>query len=132
MSNEWGAFNAGYLYARDGNVGQVWRDIYFNHSSFYEQQGMHNFFNHFDCCVFTRQHNFGFWRFTYKREKVLGDNKITIVDIDKINLDFVKSFHIRLGYFDYENSFLLKRAEAFRNAVLPYIPKTILDFHQKL
>jgi|LULO01.1.fsa_nt_gb hypothetical protein len=132
LSEDWGAFNAGYLYARNPDVASTWRHIYLHESEFYEQEGMYKLFNHYDCFVFNRQHNFGFWRFTYVNKKVQGDRTVSIAGLDKINLDFVKSFHFRLGYYDYKKGYLLGRAQAFKNAVLPYIPHTIVEYHNSL
>ena len=59
---KYGVFNAGYLWARRGQVADVWRDIYRNRSEFFEQQGMIWLLEHFETKLFDKDHNIGFWR----------------------------------------------------------------------
>lgn len=58
-----GIFNAGYIWTNQTDFGKEWKNIYLNHSSFYEQQGMWKLFESFNCQLFDKSHNVGFWRF---------------------------------------------------------------------
>lgn len=58
-----GIFNAGYVWTNQTGFGQEWKNIYLNHSSFYEQQGMWKLQESFNCQLFDQTHNVGFWRF---------------------------------------------------------------------
>lgn len=59
----YGIFNAGYLWTNQSGLSAVWRKIYKERSTFYEQQGMVWIMEHFDVKQFDRNHNVGFWRF---------------------------------------------------------------------
>lgn len=58
-----GIFNAGYLWTDQVELAQEWKHIYLKHSAFYEQQGMWKLFETFNCQLFNKTHNVGFWRF---------------------------------------------------------------------
>lgn len=64
QNSRFGAFNAGYVWACSSQVARVWRDIFLNRSTFYEQQGMIWFFEYFKIGLFDETHNFGLWRFS--------------------------------------------------------------------
>lgn len=59
----YGIFNAGYLWSNTDTLAEVWRNIYKERSTFYEQQGMVWIMDHFDVGMFDDRHNVGFWRF---------------------------------------------------------------------
>ena len=84
----YGVFNAGYVFARHCDFAKVWKEIYLNRSSFYEQQGMIWFFEHFDMGIFDKSHNIGFWRFAKKWKK-------GTLSLDDWGIDWpkAKSFH---------------------------------------
>lgn len=84
----YGAFNAGYVFARHCDFAKVWKEIYLTRSAFYEQQGMIWFFEHFDMGVFNKNHNIGFWRFAKKWKK-------GTLRLDDWGIDWpkAKSFH---------------------------------------
>lgn len=84
----YGAFNAGYVFARHSDFAKVWKEIYLNRSSFYEQQGMIWFFEYFDMGVFSKNHNIGFWRFAKRWKK-------GVLRLDDWGIDWskAKSFH---------------------------------------
>ena len=128
LSLDWGAFNAGYLFASKPEVASAWRRIYLGDSKFYEQEGMRLLFNEFDCYVFNRCHNFGFWRFEYTNvfDKASRTNTLSIPY--KFDLNFVKSFHIRLQEYDFKDPYIKKRFYVFYNAVKNYIPEDIRSF----
>ena len=58
----YGVFNAGYVYSSEQSFPTAWRDIYLRRSKFYEQEGMRHLLNDFECQIFGREHNVGFWR----------------------------------------------------------------------
>jgi|APSaa5957512493_1039668.scaffolds.fasta_scaffold41658_1 hypothetical protein len=87
-SQKYGVFNAGYVFARHPDFAKVWKDIYLNRSTFYEQQGMIWLFEHFDMGIFNKNHNIGFWRFT----KDWSGRKLSLGSRG-INWSEAKSFH---------------------------------------
>ena len=58
----YGVFNAGYLYSCEKDFPDSWRELYLRRSKFYEQEGMRHLLNDYDCEIFGREHNVGFWR----------------------------------------------------------------------
>ena len=61
-ADSYGLFNAGYLFTSAPDLAEVWRDLYLNRSTFYEQQGMNYLCENFRIGLFGREHNVGFWR----------------------------------------------------------------------
>ena len=102
---QFGFFNAGYVLANDPAFPQCWRDLYFNRSAFYEQEGMTYLVEQFPVGVFDRAHNVGFWRRGFE------------------GLDPIASFHVHLT-FDLEtiaDKGLRKVYQNHRNEVLTYL-----------
>jgi len=61
-ADSYGVFNAGYLFTSAPDLAEVWRDLYLNRSTFYEQQGMNYLCETYQIGLFSREHNVGFWR----------------------------------------------------------------------
>jgi len=59
---QFGIFNAGYLWTSHSEVPELWREIYLNRSTFFEQEGMALFGETIPFGTFSAPHNVGFWR----------------------------------------------------------------------
>jgi hypothetical protein len=97
----YGVFNAGYLWTRMPMAGPVWKEIYLNRSSFYEQQGMIWFFEHFHCGMFDIHHNVGFWRMPQVSTQMQPLPRLDRSTVDWVN---VKSFHAHMIRESYEKA----------------------------
>tara|TARA_Y100000593_G_scaffold95087_1_gene199423 strand:- start:31281 stop:33818 length:2538 start_codon:yes stop_codon:yes gene_type:complete len=69
-SFEYGLFNAGYIFCADKTFPEFWRDIYLNNSTFFEQEGLNHVVENYDIQIFSKLHNYGFWRKDSVPEKV--------------------------------------------------------------
>lgn len=76
----YGFYNAGYIFTTTKEFPNIWKWLYLNDSSFYEQEGMNRIPDFTDIQVFGDDHNFGLWR-----------------DIDKGNSMNLKSLHAHLS-----------------------------------
>ena len=59
---QYGFYNAGYIFTTDKEFPNIWKWLYLNDSSFYEQEGMNRIPEFKDVEVFGDEHNFGLWR----------------------------------------------------------------------
>lgn len=129
QNKKYGAFNAGYLWANDQYVAQIWRDIYMTRSSFYEQQGMIWFFEYLDTGVFDKSHNFGFCRFV----KEWVNENIHVKDPTH-TFQNAKSYHFHSIPETYQNADdgLKKGYESLYRTLYPCLPAPIKDFIHKV
>tara|TARA_A100001037_G_scaffold287811_1_gene297752 strand:- start:3652 stop:4458 length:807 start_codon:yes stop_codon:yes gene_type:complete len=87
----YGVFNAGYLWTNQREAGDIWKDIYLNRSSFFEQQGMIYFLEYYDTKNFDITHNVGFWRMPLIAS---ATQRMATLDESVIDWESVKSFHV--------------------------------------
>lgn len=127
QSELYGVYNAGYLYVRNEEVADIWRDIFLFKSTFYEQQGMIWLQEHFDCYNFSRGHNVGFWRGYYPETYINGERKVSF-DRPDWNWDYIYSVHTRLIDFGYKNNTIISRQDLFSDYIKENIPKDIVDY----
>lgn len=96
--DKYGVYNAGYVFTTNTQVGRVWDTIYKERSSFYEQQGMIWFNEHFDTYHFDRTHNIGFWRCrTYYTH--FPNTQGPFVEVPEGLFDEAKSLHVHMTKF---------------------------------
>jgi hypothetical protein len=96
--DKYGVYNAGYVFAASGDVGRVWDQIYRERSTFFEQQGMIWFHEHFDTYHFPRTHNIGFWRCkTYYTH--FPSKKGPFLELPQNLFDGAKSLHVHMTKF---------------------------------
>ena len=62
MDRQVGIYNAGYIFTDNKDFPDWWEHHYLNKSLFYEQECMNRIPEYFNTEVFTKNHNFGFWR----------------------------------------------------------------------
>lgn len=124
-----GAFNAGYLWANNPRVAEVWRDIYLNRSTFYEQQGMLYFFEYLDTGVFDKSHNYGFCRFV---KEWVGEN-VYAKDPSAGYLN-AKSYHFHSIPDTYKNADagLKKGYESLYRTLFPCLSNETKSFIHKI
>jgi hypothetical protein len=125
QNSKFGAFNAGYVWARSSQVASVWRDIFLNRSTFYEQQGMIWFFEYFNVGLFDETHNFGLSRFS--KETFAGDMMLK----EPTNKFWdAKSYHFHTDEKTYSSADKGLRLAYSRLSQLlkPCLPEKIKDF----
>ena len=124
QNQNYGVFNAGYVWANNPSVAPIWRDIYMTRSSFYEQQGMIWFFEYLDTGVLDKTHNFGFCRFT--KEWVCKTLRLKTGD----SINNAKSFHFHTVPKTYVKADTgLKRGyDALYCVLFPNLPEEIKEF----
>ena len=120
----YGAFNAGYLWTRSIDLAEVWRRIFLKQSRFYEQEGMKHFFDYFDTGVFSKSHNFGFWRFS----KYHGNERIFLNSQEDFSK--VKSFHFHAfpETYAHANDGLKKGYDKLAKVIIPKLNPELREF----
>ena len=59
---QFGFYNAGYVFTTDKKFPNIWKWLYLNDSTFYEQEGMNRIPEFKEVETFGKEHNFGLWR----------------------------------------------------------------------
>lgn len=59
---EYGFYNAGYVFCANRGFPNFWIDRFLKDSTFYEQECMNRFSDHYNIQTFDNSHNYGFWR----------------------------------------------------------------------
>ena len=59
---QFGFYNAGYVFTTDKKFPNIWKWLYLNDSTFYEQEGMNRIPEFKEIETFGEEHNFGLWR----------------------------------------------------------------------
>jgi len=59
---QFGFYNAGYVFTTDKKFPNIWKWLYLNDSTFYEQEGMNRIPEFKEVETFGEEHNFGLWR----------------------------------------------------------------------
>lgn len=128
QTKKYGAFNAGYLYTSNTLLAEVWRDIYLNRSTFYEQQGMIHFFEYFHVGTFDVTHNYGYWRFS----KEWINQNIQLRDSSGM-LEKAKSYHFHTDpkTFQHADTGLRKGYSALYNKILPNLNHDLVGHIRK-
>jgi hypothetical protein len=126
MSAYCGLFNAGYIFCADKTFPRFWKNIYFNNSSFYEQEGMNYIAQKYEIDIFPKGHNIGFWRDEASRT----DEQIKI-DLRLKSVGTTKSFHVHvLNCIDFKNNTVVaKKNSEMRKVVMQFLLK---NGHKKL
>ena len=115
---ECGFYNAGYIFCASKQFPKLWKTLYLNDSTFFEQEGMNRISNYMNIETFRKDHNVGFWR-----EGIIPDK--------------VKSFHFHItgGVDKKRNDHLKQENDNIKKLGLDYIKKTnpdIYNFYTKL
>lgn len=120
MSAYCGIFNAGYVFCCDEKFPQLWRDLYLNDSSFYEQECMNYFCEYYSIDIFPESHNVGFWRDESPSVKYKLD-----INFPKDGPRKPKSFHVHiLNEMDFKNNYVVKEKNAeMSKLVMNYLYK---------
>ena len=129
-SRKYGTYNAGYLWAGTPEVGDVWKDIYLNRSSFYEQQGMRYLPEHFNTAHFNQDHNIGFWRYPkyWKNGKVyLGKHNVQYETAISYHFHYFKE-----TYYNSADEGLRMGYDGLRDEIIQYLPSSIINFANSL
>jgi hypothetical protein len=120
-SDDYGIYNAGYIWSKMPKLPDIWRDIFMYKSGFYEQGGMVWLNEHFDCYHFNRNHNVGFWRCGYVEswsEPTAGRLKKPRTKVsDPVDWGSALSVHCRMHKFDAKSVVQDARFNAFRKIV---------------
>ena len=129
QNTEYGIYNAGYLWTDQPTLGDVWRDIYLNKSTFYEQQGMFHLMEHFDTSTFPKSHNIGFWRF----RKPWPDGKLRL-EHDENLFDGAISLHFHAFEENYAraNEGLTEGYNQLKEICWRFLPEDIKAFAEGL
>lgn len=123
----YGVFNAGYIWTKARNAGDIWKEIYLHRSDFYEQQGMIWFLEHFQVGQFDEGHNIGFWRMPQISTQL---QRTPTLDPSVVDWDNARSFHAHMIPDCYRNAdFGLKRVyNQHREIVYGRLPKEIQQY----
>ena len=115
---KYGYYNAGYVFNARPELPDVWREIYRDRSTFYEQQGMIHFHEKFSVGKFSKRHNIGFWRFELEGGSIKPPPPTTVI-----------SFHAHLTdrMFVNADEGLTKVYREMKNRVLHYLANYHLD-----
>lgn len=105
-----GFYNAGYVFCADKQFPEVWRYMYLNDSTFFEQECMNMLPEKYSIQTFDEEHNVGFWR-------------------RGIIPSHVKSFHYHIsdGVDDNRNNSLKKLNSSIVNIGTEYIKNRDID-----
>jgi len=125
LDEQYGKFNAGYIWVSNKDVPKRWKDIYLNESSFYEQKGMEKFKNYFTVGEFDETHNVGFSRF----RKTWDDSNL-VLSSDYTKWSKSKSFHFHTFKESYvkADKGLQKGYNALYSFLINYIPDDLREF----
>ena len=80
---ECGFYNAGYVFCASKGFPNLWRHLYLNDSTFFEQEGMNRISNYIKIQTFGKEHNVGFWREEVVPQKVKSFHFHTTDGVDK-------------------------------------------------
>jgi hypothetical protein len=128
-SSEYGVYNAGYLWSRNTDVADRWREIFLYKSNFLEQEGMIWLNEYFDVGHFTRGHNVGFWRMHVGQAKYTGKIKTKF----EIQPEFLLSLHARIVEHNLaDRGWVWQLQQIFKERIIRYLPTELLRYHEYL
>lgn len=105
----YGKYNAGYLFAQNTKVPELWAELYLEGTGFYEQTPLEKLKSHFTFARFSEDHNVGFWR-----KRMPHNNKLTSLH-----------FHHRKEAYESAEEHLVKIYDYFRDKFKDFIPSDI-------
>lgn len=105
----YGKYNAGYVFAQNEKVPELWADLYLQGQGFYEQSPLEKLKNSFSHAKFTEDHNVGFWR-----KRMPHKRKITSLH-----------FHHRKEAYADADEYLKEVYDYFREAFMHFVPGDI-------
>jgi hypothetical protein len=125
----YGIYNAGYLWANTTDVADRWREIYLYRSKFLEQEGMVWLNQYFDVGHFSRGHNIGFWRMHVQQKKYTGQ----VIAKLELQPEYILSLHARIVDHTLANGgWVLELQEIFKEKIIRYLPTELLRYHEYL
>lgn len=90
---ECGFYNAGYVFCASKGFPKLWKQLYLNDSTFFEQEGMNRISKYINIQTFGKEHNVGFWREGIVPRKVKSFHFHTTDGVDKNRNNHLKQLN---------------------------------------